>query len=389
MKQAFTLTVLYFLLQGFYVIGQDSTKVLVDYGLQGLSFTYGDYYKMNMQWHLQFRYANLTGANPDFYVDDEDNLNGSFNIQRARIKVSGHAFKPYVEYYLMYDFPSNKFLNWDVTIKKMPELQFRLGQWKVNYNTERYVSADKQLMVDRSLVNRFFTFDRQIGMMVMGDIFEGKRGSSRYQVSLYNGEGLNTDNENRFYLWTIRYQWNFSRTNPKMFFADIERSQKVTGFLAAAIAENTSGYTQFSSEGGGQLLGFAAGTKNQYRLRQATVQMMLKHKGFSMMTEAHLKNVYDNESDEVTEIHGGYIQGGYFLNEILDWIPKPLQLAGRIGVVHQDNFSLDQREWTIGANWFLIGHNNKLTFDFSRLDNVDFEDTGDEYRMRVQWNFSF
>ena len=54
-------------------------------------------------------------------------------------------------------------------------------------------------------------------------------------------------------------------------------------------------------------------------------------------------------------------------------------------------YERERQEFTIAANWFFAGHNNKLTFDYSYLtldDSALGEDEGD-HRVRLQWDVSF
>lgn len=47
-------------------------------------------------------------------------------------------------------------------------------------------------------------------------------------------------------------------------------------------------------------------------------------------------------------------------------------------------------ELTFGANWFFSRHDNKITFDLSRLTlELPGEETSSENRVRVQWDISF
>ena len=48
-------------------------------------------------------------------------------------------------------------------------------------------------------------------------------------------------------------------------------------------------------------------------------------------------------------------------------------------------------EYTVAANWFFWGHNNKITVDYSYLtldDDVLSRNVSD-HRSRVQWDISF
>ena len=87
---------------------------------------------------------------------------------------------------------------------------------------------------------------------------------------------------------------------------------------------------------------------------------------------------------------------GYFLNEINSSIPEELELAFRYAFVSEpDSSNLvlqnTRREYTIGANWFIAGHNNKITVDYSflTLDDASDDMSYDDNRIRVQWDVSF
>ena len=75
---------------------------------------------------------------------------------------------------------------------------------------------------------------------------------------------------------------------------------------------------------------------------------------------------------------------------------EELELAGRYAWVREPNendLSQDnqRQEFTVAANWFFAGHNNKLTFDYSYLtleDDVLNRNTSD-HRVRFQWDVSF
>ena len=77
-------------------------------------------------------------------------------------------------------------------------------------------------------------------------------------------------------------------------------------------------------------------------------------------------------------------------------VPAPLELAVRYAYVDEPNalnlaFENEREEFTIGANWFFKGHNNKLTLDYSRLklDDSILNQNESENRLRFQWDVSF
>ncbi len=366
-----------------------ASKVQVGYGNKGWEFAYDNRFLMRMQWRLQFR-VQFHSNDVGFFVPEEDDLNGSFNVQRARLKVGGYAYQKYINYYLEYDFPSAYLLNWEFTITKFKALQFKLGQWKIKYNTERFISSGKQQFVDRSIANRFFTFDRQIGIMLKGDLFTEKKASSSYNIGIFNGNGRMATNDDGKFLFFARYQWNFSRNPMKMSYCDIEKSGKPKGFIAFAYVQNQSAYTRFSSDGGGQLPGYSDGELTQYHINQFNMELMFQYKGFSFASENHLKNIDDILALQKSQLYGGYLTAGYFFSEIFNFFPKKLELIGRYALVNNQSIFPDNiNEYSIGLNYFFKKHLNKLSFDFSYIENQDFVGEEDNFRFRLQWDVSF
>lgn len=46
-------------------------------------------------------------------------------------------------------------------------------------------------------------------------------------------------------------------------------------------------------------------------------------------------------------------------------------------------------ELTLGANWYINDHRNKLTADVSRLEVEDPGDAAHDWRVRLQWDVTF
>jgi phosphate-selective porin len=84
-----------------------------------------------------------------------------------------------------------------------------MGQWKVDLNRERVDSSGRQQFVERSIVNRIFTMDRQVGVQLRGRLFEGTMADMRYYAGVFNGEGRGVKNNSTDHLYMGRLQWNF------------------------------------------------------------------------------------------------------------------------------------------------------------------------------------
>ena len=291
-----------------------------------------------------------------------------------------------------YDVADSRLLDLRLTVAKKRELQFRLGQFKINFNRERVDSSGKQQFAERSIVNRVFTVDRQIGAIVFGRLRADQPGDSWYHAGVFNGTGRLGANDDSDMMWLGRYQWNFMGRDLAFSQSDVEFHEKPTGSLAFAAVRNRSAFTRFSSSGGGSLTGFEVGEPGQFRLTQFLEELAFKYQGFSFQHEFHWKEVADTVRDTEVDLRGTYLQAGYLLDRLSDQLPKGLEVAVRYAWVDPDtSFGDDNRgEITFGVNWFFAKHDNKLTFDISRLTlEQPMAETLDDLRLRLQWDVSF
>jgi len=371
------------------------------YTRQGLNLRSrdGDFQaRVNVRSQLRFSspFQSAPRRPADFSRADEEDL----RFRRARFKMKGHVFKPWVAFKYEHDLVDPRVLDLRVTIKRWEWLQFRFGQWKADYSRERVDSSGKQQFADRSIVNRAFTIDRQKGAMLLGRLMKGTPADSWYYAGVFAGDGRGffsagngiTDNGDGAPLWMARYQWNFLGRDPGHSQSDIEYHERPAAALAVATAGNRSRFTRFSSSGGGQLDGFEPGLPGQYSLRQYAQDFFLKYRGVSVQQELHWKRVTDNVNGGGTFLRGGYVQAGYFFHHLAAWVPKPLETAVRYAWVDPDTGRRSdlREELTFAVNWFFYGHGNKLTFDVSRFSrrrfsHADHSDT----QVRFQWDVSF
>ncbi len=321
------------------------------------------------------------------------------SIPRARFKMEGHIAVPWIQYKYEHSLVGGNLL--DLRFDVGPEwMQLRFGQWKADYGRERMDSSGKQQFVDRSIVNREFTIDRQKGVELTGRLAKGSAIDSQYFVGIFTGQGLGifrkrlvaADADDGSLMWLARYQWNALGGGVSLSQSDLEREANPRLSLAVAATGNRSSYTQFSSNGGGQLDGFEAGAPGQYSLRQYMTEAAFKQQGFSFQNEFHWKRVRDNVNAIETRMRGSYVQAGYFFHEIFRKVPRQFEVAGRYAFVDprmgRSNDSI--HETTVVANWFFKGHDDKLSVDVSRYSLApDQGNLGSRVGVRVQWDASF
>ncbi len=365
----------------------------VGHGSRGFFIESADgMWRTELQFRMQFRFSSPFDGEPTS-AGAFDGESASFDIRRARLKVGGHGWQPWLSYYFEYDVASSSLLNWTLEIEKNPKASVRFGQWKAFYTRERIVSSGRQQFVDRSIVNRPFTIDRQMGVSLYGRLGEGSASDFNYWVSAFTGMGRGVranDDQNLMYM--ARLQWNPLGRDVPFASGDLDRSADPALSIAVAGVTNRSACTRFSGSGCGSLTGFAA-DPGRYEVNQALIETAFLYDGFSWTQEFHLKKIDDRQLDAQTDLTGNYVQIGYFPSGLIEDFPEELELAARWAFFRPDNDVDDNRydEVSVAANWFFGGHSNKLTTEVTWLDATfqpgDVNESAT--RFRLQWDIQF
>ena len=370
---------------------EGATSSKFSYGKQGLQ--YEDATGNNFLWFGVRAQTRFTGSwvvadeLPGAPVDETDEV----EVNRARLKLGGHLIRPTLTVYSEYDLVGERLLDLRGTYEVADWLSVRAGQWKSEFNRERVDSSGKQQFVERSIVTPWFTIDRQQGVVASGRVAAESRADSSYWIGWLTGAGRGGDADDADGLWLARLQWNVHGQVLDFSQAALGRAERPTGSVAIAAVAGRSGFTAFSSDGGGQLPGFENGAPDQYRLRQYLFETAFQHGGFSWQQEIHWKTIDDRVSGRSARLLGGYAQAGMFFAELSDAFPEPLELAARIAAVdpNRDRAGVVDREFTVAANWYFNGHRNKLTLDLSHLDRRLANEKDSSERIRLQWDVSF
>ena len=335
------------------VIAEDF-PVKISYGSKGFRLESRDgNWQTNLQWRFQFRLTHPFLGDPRQLDDfDEDNQRTSFQARRLRMKIGGHGYRPWLKYYFEVDLQplrdpddsaataSTRVIDWRVDVAKWEKLGLRVGQWKIDFNRERVDSSGRQQFVERSIVNRIFTIDRQMGVQLRGRLFKGTPGDIRYYAGVFNGEGRGLNNLNNKMMGAGRLQWNFLGRDLALRQTDVERHEKPAASLSVGGAHTVGVCTRWSSSGCGNLDGFTApsvavanGDNNQFEINQAQQGFAFKWQGFSAQQEFHWKRVEDRVNVTENDLYGAYGTGGILLQRMLGRLPRaarvrvPLRLA--------------------------------------------------------------
>jgi phosphate-selective porin OprO and OprP len=395
------------------VVKKGNISAGVSYGKNGFEMrTDNDKFSLAIQNRIQARYAEPFDSDPRTLADLERDEK-SFMIRRARTKLTGHAYAPWIKYYLQYDWAQPVLRDLSLTVDKYKWAQVRVGRGKVNYNNERVASSGNQQFVNRSIVNDVFTVDRQQGIEVKGNLFPDTWYDMTYYAGIFTGLGIGErNNDDDHLMYSGRLQWNAMGGEMKSSQSDTEFLDKPALNISIAANTNQSKCTAFETDsrscrrlvdvnatGGARYrdpaLTTAAGAQNgQYKIDQLMEEVYFKYKGFSLLHELHAKRIKDTlNNDAETSLLGGFVQAGFFPHQQINFIPKEIELAGRYAFVDMDTDRDNdkQTEFSAVINYFLDGHFNKLSLQLSRLsieDPIKLEEEA-ENRLWAQWEFSF
>lgn len=315
---------------------------------------------------LQTRYA--------FTDRDEDaglRNTSSFDVNRARLIVSGTAMNKEFSYMLSTDFisaPDSDANNGaspavrDAYIDWKPcndDSGIRLGAFKTAFS--RQFNTDQQSMqfVDRSAVSEFFTIGRQNGAMAYGALADGMiTGSAAILNGDSDGEGANTSGVDTRHTGVVAVRLNPTGSMNVAEEGDVDWTEE----LATSVGVS---YAYEDRE--------TAGSTNQSGL--INVDANAKYMGLGLHAEYFAAN---NDTGFSGDPSGFYAQGGYF------FVPKKLEVAARYGYTDCDdgtatgtcvgNDNINEVSATI--NYYFWRHSLKaqLGYDFVNTDSVSGDD---------------
>ena len=141
----------------------------VEYGPRGLVVAGGDdNYEIRLRLRLQLRVSHPSDDDPVTADDFAAAARTSLDVRRARLKLDGHAIRPWLGYEFEYDLGGRRLYDFRVTLGRLPWLTVLVGQGKADYNREQSDSSSEQQFAERSIVDDVFTLDRQVGVELTG-----------------------------------------------------------------------------------------------------------------------------------------------------------------------------------------------------------------------------
>jgi hypothetical protein len=405
---------------------------------RGLYTQFKDKFQLKIRLRLQFRFTDSNFNSAYGTVGDTKNypnVSGTgaitsrirqedvseFDLRRARLVFEGFAFSPETTYFVQFRNDTNgtttqptttrsttQLYDAYVDLKQIPLANLRVGQYRTLFGRQEYVSSALLQFVDRGFVAEAFVPNgidrRDQGVTIHSD---DNKYPINYAFGVFNGVGINLtrlglntpSNANELmYVGRITADILGKPGFPEADLAHSQTPQLAVGVsygYNAGLQTNTTGVgsntqisTSIASLGNGRLL-----NQGVVNLGTAGVDVIFKYKGLSLQSEGFVRNVDTRDhSKQIGNATGFYVQGGYFV------VPKTIEVVGRYNYMDPDTLRAQDILTSVvgGLNWYLIGHEHKLQFDYGVVTmHLSAVDTGSsattliENRARLQYTIVF
>ena len=362
---------------------------------QGRGIRFGDTKDlMSLALHLraQFRY--------EFVRDLPSNTSlHAFQVRRARVRFSGHAFQPWIRYYVQLGLsPQDALLDsgvvtlpplrdWYLDIQYLRDLSLRLGQYKVAFNRERFNSSSNLLFVQRSTVNDEFNLDRDLGLDLRSDDLFGL-GVLRYRLGVTVGEGHSRYELNDLGVMPlIRLDWF-----PFGFFDD-EHMNDFARRASPALALGASYAYLMAGKYIRGVRGFRYADGGSADLHNACVELLFKWRGISLFG-AWMMRLGDYNPGPRRDPQGQplivFPRNGHGIVAHLAYLfPRiPFEFGLRYGGMFAfqgiETSLEEQHEFAAVTSYYFFFHSLKLQFEYAYIAPADLARGQHQFRLQLQ-----
>lgn len=372
---------------------------------------------------------------PSFGTDASgDGAGQNFRIRRARIIFSGQV-GDHLGFYIQPDFASTAGTTGNITqlrdaygdifITKNKVHRIRVGQSKVPYGYENLQSSSNRLALDRvDALNSAVRDERDTGAFyyytpeAVQELFKeiadkGLKHSGNYGMfgaGFYMGQGANQNDQNDNWHGVARFTYPWKTDSGQIYEAGIqgykgryvrsvEKYNKIPGSLTAAAPDRSNSRGEFEDE-------------------RVAVSFRMYPQPWGLEGEWTSGRTPGLEMDEGTNgtvanrnLHGGYIQGSYFANDVYLFNSNIGNLIPFLKWQYFDGYNKAEvnapknlvNDWELGVEWQIapevelaaVYHRMNRTNMFNSTAGGDFNALNGSYRrfeaeaLRLQLQYNF
>lgn len=299
---------------------------------------------------IDFRY--IYNNQDDSSMSNNDDDEGGFQTRRLKLKFDGHVSSPKIGYHvqLAHDrTDGNTFLEeYHVSHRINDNLEIAGGKMKLPFLREELVSSSRQLAVERSTTNEFFTLNRAEGVRLT-------YGDDNWVVNFMVSDGANSEdsdfnNDQSELALTIRGDIALE--------GDLDQGKDFTGWSGEGQSLILGGALHYET-GDGKNGGLA--DYSGY-----TADVSYENSGFNLFGAYIMAEVDPDASGaDDREMNGIVLQGG------LHVVPDKVEVFLRWEYIDGDLPGEDEFDaWTAGVNYYINGHQTKFTADVVYLNEM-------------------
>lgn len=372
-----------------------------------------DSFELKANMRMQFRFVSFS-RNADEWTNSAGVTTPIldrqyFDIERARVILSGYAFAPEFQYFAQFDSDTDSahvtslldgWMAWEYTDNR----RVQLGKRKVPGTRNWLLSAFDTRMVDRAFANEFFRPSRTTGIWFTGDPDPG----THYEWMIgqgYNTEGLTPeDMGDNFALAGSAWKdviGSYGPGRPTDFEMHDDLAVRI-GMSAVASIEGTPGVeleeTDFLRLSDGTRItekGSLApdATVSSFDVALFAFDAAYKYRGWSANSEYFVRSINNVVADlpvpAVGLQHGFYCEGGFFA------IPKTLEFNSQYAFATGQQGSTNS--YAGGLSYYpRRSQNVKLSMDGTYIDGSPVNSTAADilvgekgFLLRMQWQALF
>ncbi len=326
--------------------------------------------RINFNARIQPRYTLFLKDGQDGLSNGSDEDESYFELERARIGLSGHFFSPEIKFKVEIDGETDAgdkgaLTDAYVAYQACAAAQIGIGQFKPYFLREEATSSGRLQRVERSLSNEFFNIDRNIGVWVEGPVND----LLWYSTAITNGidtvnqatggGGTQLVDQNPAFIGKLDfYIMGSAKKDQREAYtqSDIKKSETALLVLGGSFV-----YEEYEPS----QVGATTFIANDADVISYGLDGIWKYKGASISGD-YVGRWYNGETDGLDALyaHGYNLQGGYM---VTDTIEVNFRLSGIFRGEGANNGTAT--EVGPGVNWFFAkNHNGKVQMDVAWVD---------------------
>lgn len=322
---------------------------------------------------MRLRMQNLVAVSLDrsFGLDEIE-----ARVKKLLVKFDGHVYSPKLTYSVQLGFTghaANARSNSDIisdaflAYRPAPAWSFALGQAKIQANRAKITSSGLLQFVDRSIVSREFSADRDFGIFIRYDLPRDRGFTFSAKSSVTLGEGRNwgrSDNGGLVYTKRLEF-YPFGRFKEKgeSSEGDLAHEEQVKMLLAGAFSYNCKAVRTQGQRGDLLPDGASRNFGNWY------ADLLLKYRGFSFCADFMGRTcsdpVFDDEARTWIFTGWGFnVQAGYVIHRKWEVALRNSMLFPYCKVQPRAGYKR-RIQTTAGVSRYIVGHALKVQADVS------------------------